>query len=53
MYLKSSFWVGPNWPYIRNITMTSYIVVSLVEFSYWSKFHGNIITGSEVMTIFA
>ena len=26
--------------------------VSLVNFSYWSKFHVNIITGSEVMTIF-
>ena len=26
--------------------------VSLVMFSYWSKFHVNIITGFEVMTIF-
>ena len=26
--------------------------VSLVRFSYWSKFHVNIITGSGVMTIF-
>ena len=26
--------------------------VSLVMFSYWSKFHANIITGSGVMTIF-
>ena len=26
--------------------------VSLVKFSYWSKFHINIITGSGVMTIF-
>ena len=26
--------------------------VSLVKFSYWSKFHFNIITGSGVMTIF-
>ena len=26
--------------------------VSLVKFSYWSKFHVNIITGSEIMTIF-
>ena len=25
--------------------------VSLVKFSYWSKFHANIITGSGVMTI--
>ena len=28
------------------------VVVSLVKFSYWSKFHVNIITGSGVMTIF-
>ena len=27
-------------------------LVSLVKFSYWSKFHVNIITGSRVMTIF-
>ena len=26
--------------------------VSLVKFNYWSKLHGNISTGSEVMTIF-
>ena len=26
--------------------------ISLVKFSYWSKFHVNIITGSGVMTIF-
>ena len=26
--------------------------VSLVKFSYWSKFHVNVITGSGVMTIF-
>ena len=26
--------------------------VSLVKFSYWSKFHDNIITGSEIITIF-
>ena len=26
--------------------------VSLVKFSYWSEFHVNIITGSEIMTIF-
>ena len=28
------------------------LFVSLVRFSYWSKFHVNIITGSGVMTIF-
>ena len=27
-------------------------LVSLVRFSYWSKFHVNIITGSGIMTIF-
>ena len=26
--------------------------VALVKFSYWSKFHVNVITGSGVMTIF-
>ena len=26
--------------------------VPLVKFSYWSKFHGNIITGSRAMTIY-
>ena len=26
--------------------------VSFVKFSYWSKFHVNIMTGSGVMTIF-
>ena len=26
--------------------------VSLVKFSYWSKFHVNIITGSGIMTVF-
>ena len=26
--------------------------VSLVKFSYWSKFHVNIVTGSQIMTIF-
>ena len=27
-------------------------IVSLAKFSYWSKFHANIITGSGIMTIF-
>ena len=27
-------------------------LISLLDFSYWSKFHVNIITGSTVMTIF-
>ena len=61
---ESDFWIAPNWPTIRKITMTSqfsdmtsssmFLVfcVFLVNFSYWSKFHVNIITGSGVMTIF-
>ena len=28
-------------------------LVFLVKFSYWSKFHANIMTGSRVMTIFS
>ena len=38
-----------------NITSSYFFLpcfVSLVNFSYWSKFHVNIITGSGVMTIF-
>ena len=62
---ESGFRSVPNWPYIRKMTMTSQFAnmtsssiffwrcfVSLVKFSYWSKFHVNIITGSGVMTIF-
>ena len=29
-----------------------FCILSLVKFSYWSKFHVNIVTGSGVMTIF-
>ena len=42
----------------QNVDMTSssnYFLryfVSLVKFSYWSKFHVNIITGSGIMTVF-
>ena len=62
---ESDFWTAPNWPKIRKMTMTSQFsdmtstsiffwrcFVSLVKFSYWSKFHVNIITGSGIMTIF-
>ena len=60
---ESSFQIAPNWPYIRKIAMTSQFsdmtstsifftfFVSLVKFSYWSKFHVNIISGSGIMTI--
>ena len=29
-----------------------FVFVSLVKFSYWSKFHVNILTGSGIMTVF-
>ena len=50
------FQVVSNWPSIGKITMTIKVFwngfVSPVKFSYWFKSHINIITGSEVMTIF-
>ena len=62
---ESGFRIAPNWPWIGKMTMTSQFAdmtsssiffwrcfVFLVKFSYWSKFHVNIITGSGVMTIF-
>ena len=64
MHPKSSFWIAPNghtlekWQRCHNFwhDMTSSnfwrCFVSLVKFTYWSKFHVNIITGSEVMTNF-
>ena len=39
----------------NDITICQYDVIikaSLIKFSYWSKFHVSIITGSGVMTIF-
>ena len=54
---------APNWPKIQKMTMTSQFsgmtsslifwrcFISLVKFSYWSKFHISIITGSGIMTI--
>ena len=55
---------APNWSKIRKKTMTSqfsdmksssifywHCFVSFVKFSYWSKFHVNIINGSGIMTI--
>ena len=50
-----------NWKNDNDVTFYRYDVivqlfwrflVSLVKFSYWSKFHVNIIAGSGVMTIF-
>ena len=62
---ESGFRIAPNWPQIGKMTMASQFAdmrlssnfcwrfsVSLVKFSYWSKIHVNIITGSGVMTIF-
>ena len=52
----SGFPIAPTWPQIGKIAMTSSIFffwrwfVFLVDFSYWSKFHVNIIAGSGVMT---
>ena len=65
MGLEFGFWIAPNWSYIRKMAMGSQIsdmtsssvffdvvFFSLVRFTYWSKFRVNIITGSEVKTIF-
>ena len=61
---ESGHRTAPNWPKIRKMTMTSQFpdmtsksfflrcFVFLVKFSYLSKFHVNIITGSEIITIF-
>ena len=64
MWPESGFWIAPSWSQIGKITITSqfgnmkplsiffwHCFVSLVRFSYWSKFHVNIITGSGVMTV--
>ena len=42
---RHNFWLWPH----RQIFWRCFI--SLLNFSYWSKFHGNIITGSSIMTI--
>ena len=64
MWSKSGFWIAPNWPYLEKeqcatICWHDFILnffwrcfVSRVKFSYWSKFHVNIITGYGVITIF-
>ena len=56
--------IAPDWPQIEKVSMKSQFsnmalswiffwrcFVSLVKFSYWSKFQVNIITGSGIMTI--
>ena len=37
---------------MTSLSIFFFFFVSLVSFSYWSKIHINIITGSGVMTIF-
>ena len=62
---ESGLGTARNWPKIQKMTMTSQssemtsssiffdvFFVSLVNFSYWSKFHVNVITGSGIVTIF-
>ena len=50
---ESSFQIDPNWPYIQKMTTTSQFTnISFINFSYWFKFHVNIILGSRVTTIF-
>ena len=64
MHPESGFRMAPNWLSIGKIAMTSQFsdmtsssnffwscFVSLVNFSYWSRFHVNVITGSGVMEI--
>ena len=60
---ESGFQIAPKWPKMLKMAMASQssditsssifltFFVSIVKFSYWSKFHVNIITGSEVMSI--
>ena len=65
LYPESGLWTAPNWPKVWKMTtmlqfsdMTSSLFffwrcfVFVVNFSYWSKIHVNIITGSGIMTIF-
>ena len=62
---ESGLQIAPNWPKIQkndndviifrddvNFKLFCRCLVSRVKFSYWSKFHVNIITCSGVMTIF-
>ena len=61
---KYGFWIVINWSQIGKMAMLQLFdmtsssiffwryIVCLANFSYWSKFHVNIITGSGIMTIF-
>ena len=51
MHPESGFQIPPNYSQFSGMTSLS-IFVFLVKFSYWFKFHVNIIIGSGVMTIF-
>ena len=59
MHPESSFQIAPigsksengnDFTIIRHDVIVKFCSISLVKFSYWSKFHVNIITGSGVMT---
>ena len=59
--LPDCFKLAINWKNINDVTTCPYDVIIYffwlrfvfpVEFSYWSKFHVNIITDSGVMTVF-
>ena len=65
MHSKSGFRIVPNRPWIEKKRQRSHNLptwrhrqffwryrVSFVKFSYWSKFHVNVITGSTVITTF-
>ena len=62
MLVNSGYWMASNWLWVGKMTTTSQFVdltsslkhwsVYLIKFSYWSKFHVIIMTGSGVMTIF-
>ena len=62
---ESSSQIAPKWPHIEKngndatIFQSDVIAkffwccfVSLVEFSFWSRFHANIVTDSEVKSFF-
>ena len=44
--------IETDWFYEVNSNFFWHCRVSFVNFNYWSKFHVNIMTGSEVMTVF-
>ena len=64
MHPESGFQTAPTWLYSEKMPMASQFsdmtlslnfflrcFIFLVKFSFWSKFHVNIFTGSGVMTI--